>query len=482
MRMRQLGKGQSVIFFAPGEVDRRIRGLIPKGQASENGVRVSDILRWAMHETCWDILHHLPHWAQQGVEHHQRFSAYKQYNLTEDLGLLKNSWIQRESRTLEEMYEPASNAQAAGLSAEINAIPILRERLELLGVTQLIDVRMAEEQEREVNHEVERECHVEPPPKVYPAKHIIHDDLRNFVRTGSLPMSSLSVTPLFSQTGIGKAFDSTAEWSPSPLATTDFAITTRGSSVAHLTDYLRPVNWVLSSGPGKYNTVIVISPHEANELLPLIRKSQKVRLHIYAPRVTASMRSFSDLAFYTIPESLAHEWTAPAHLRIELNLFAGQLYFDSREQYQRVCELFALHMAHPGAKHVEVDGFVPPAYRTGESSPFSVSAISIFKKLTGLRRKGMGFGGTDLGRVLDARPLSSEFESWVKCMTPLPSVGEHSFAEHRQVQALTSPLLGPEPFEDDRELPHLSEEVRLAASTMQGKSHWKVDSDVSCIS
>ena len=125
------------------------------------------------------------------------------------------------------------------------------------------------------------------------------------------------------------------------------------------------------------------------------------------------MRSFSNLAFYSIPESasLTREWVAPAHLRIELNLFAGQLYFDSTEQYQRVCVLLAPHMAHPGARHVEVDGFVRPAHRVGETSPFSVSVVSMFKKLTALRRKGMGFGGTDLGRVLDARPLSSEFES-----------------------------------------------------------------------
>ncbi|KAH9028426.1 hypothetical protein EDB83DRAFT_2526320 [Lactarius deliciosus] len=414
MRMRQLGKGQSVMFFAPGEVDRQIRGLIPRGQESENGVRVIDILRWAMHETCLDIGHHLPHWAQQGVDHHRRFSAYKQYNSTGDFGVLKRSWLQRESQTLEEMYEPASNAQVAGLSPEINGIPSLRERLEHLGVTQLTDVRMAEEQEREVNHEVERERHVEPPPKVYPAKHVTHDDLRNFIRTGSLPTSSGYIIPLFSQTGIDKALDSTEVWSPSPLATTDFAITTRCSSIVRLSDYLRPVNWVLSSGSGKDGTVIVISPHEANELLPIIRQSGKVRLHVYAPRVTASMRSFSDLTFYTITGSPAREWTAPAPLRIELNLFAGQLYFDSKEQYERVCELLALHMAHPGAKRVEVDGFVPLAYRTGEKSPFSVSVVSIFKELTGLRRKGMGFGGTDLGRILDARPLSSEFESWAR--------------------------------------------------------------------
>src|SRR6266702_3908368 len=325
MRMRQLGKGQSVMFFAPGEVDRRIRGLIPRGQESENGVRVIDILRWAMHETCWDIGHHLPHWAQQGVDHHRRFSAYKQYNSTGDLGVLRNSWLQSESRTLEEMYEPTLKTQVAGLSPEISGIPSLRERLERLGVTQSIDVRMAEEQEREVNHEVERECHVEPPSRVYPAKHIIHDDLRIFVRTGLLPMSSRYIVPLLSQTGIDKALNSTAEWSPSPLATKDFAITTKDASITDLTDHLRPVNWVLSSGSGRNSIAIIISPHEANELLPIIRKSGKVQLHVYAPRVTASMRSFSDLAFYSIPESPAREWTAPAHLRIELNLFAGQL-------------------------------------------------------------------------------------------------------------------------------------------------------------
>ncbi|KAH9017600.1 hypothetical protein EDB84DRAFT_1276503 [Lactarius hengduanensis] len=417
MRMRQLGKGQSVVFFAPGEVDRRIRGLIPRGQESDNGVQVIDILRWTMHETCWDIAHHLPHWAQQGVDHHRRFSASRRYDSTGDLGVLRNSWLQPESKTLEEMYEPVPRAQGAGLGSGINDIPSLRERLEHLGVTQLTDVRMAEEQEREVNHEVELERHAERPPRVFPAEHIVRDEIRNFVSTGILTNPSTFITPLFTPTEIGEVLNSTGGWFPSPLATTDFAITTTDSSITHLTDYLRPVNWILSSGFGKKSVVIVISPYEANALLPNIRESGKVRLHIYAPRVTASMRSFSDLTFYTIPESPEErQWTAAAYLRTELDLFAGQLYFDSVQEYRRLCVLLALHMAHPGAKHIDVDGFVPPAYRTGQGqkSPLTTSAIATFKRLTALRRKGMGFGGTDLGRVLDARPLSSGFASWIR--------------------------------------------------------------------
>ncbi|KAH9169118.1 hypothetical protein EDB89DRAFT_2073314 [Lactarius sanguifluus] len=347
MRMRQLGKGQSVIFFAPGEVDRRIRGLI-RGQESEKGVQVIDILRWAMYETCWDIGHHLPHWAQQGVDHHRRFSAYKRYNSTGDLGVLKNSWLQRESRTLEEMYEPAFDAQVDGLTPEINGIPSLREWLEHLGVTWLIDVRMAEEQEQEVNYEVEREY---PPPKVYPAKHSIRDGLRNFIYTGSLPIPSKYIIPLFSQTGIDKTLDLSEE------------------CVAHLSDYLRPVNWVLSSGSGRDSIAIVISPHEPNKLLPTIRKSGKVRLHVYAPRVTASMRSFSDLAFYTIPDSPAKEWTAPTHLQIELNLFAGQLYFDSRER-------------GTDSPYVDVElRTIPPGYFPPEAMAASLAVLPRLRSL-----------------------------------------------------------------------------------------------------
>jgi hypothetical protein len=416
MRMRQLGKGQSVMFFAPGEVDRRIRGLIPRGQESKNGVLVIDILRWAMHETCRDIVHHLPHWAQQGVDHRWRFSAYKWYHKFGYVRVLRSPWLQPESKTLEEMYEPVSTAQGAGLGPGINDIPSLRERLERLGVSQLTDVRMAEEQEREVNHEAELEHHAEHPPKVFPAEHFVCEEIRNFASTGILVKPSTYIIPLFAPTGINEALDSMREWAPSPLATTDFAITTMGSSITDLTDCLRPVNWILSGGFGKESVAIVISPYEANELLSVIRKSGKVRLHIYSPRVTTSMRSFSDLTFYTIPESPGKKWKAAAHLRTELDLFAGQLYFDSVQDYRRLCVLLALHMAHPGAKHIEVDGFVPGAYRTDRTrrSPLTVSAIATFKKLTALRRKGMGFGGTDIGRVLDARPLGSEFESRVR--------------------------------------------------------------------
>ena len=410
MRMRQLGKGHSVMFFAPGEVDRRIRSLRTSGMASGARIRVLDVLRWAMHETCEDIRHHLPHWAQQGLDHNKRFAAYKKYKSTEDLEVLKNAWLQRESRTLEEMYLVSPGDTT---SPEMYNVSSIRERIEQLGVTKLVDVRMTEEQEREVDHEVEQERQVERPPKAQPALHVIHEDIREFVRTGKLPRSSLHISRLLAPLDMVKALNSTTEWSPSPLATADFIATVRGSNSKNLTDYLRPVNWTLSSGSGRNSTVIVISPYEANELLPIIRQLKKVRLHVYAPRVTFSMRSFSDLTFHTIPDPPAKLWSAPVHTRIQLNIFSGQLYFDSREEYDRVCGLLALSMAHPGAEYCEIDGFIPLQHRTGRSSPFEKSKIDILKVLISLRRKGMGYNRTHLGQVLNASPLSEES---LKCM------------------------------------------------------------------
>jgi len=410
--MRQLGKGHSVMFFAPRAIDHRIRDLVPRGMTSEGRIRVLDVVRWAIYQTCEDIYYHLPYWAHQGLDHHKRFAAYERYTSTGELSVLQNAWLQSESRTLEEMFWITSGAQTR---PEIDNVSSISQRMERLGITKLVDIRIAEEQEREVNREVDHEVvpgysiDVErPTPKVQSAQHVIHADILEFIETGKVPQSSLHISSLLAPLDMDKALDSTTEWSPSPLATADFITTVLQSHGMRLTEYLRPVNWILSSGSGKNGNIVVISPYEANELLPIIRQSNNVRLHIFAPRVTSSMRSFSNLKFYSIPDSRTGRWSAPTHVRIELNLFAGQLYFDSREEYERLCALLALSMAHPGTKYSELDGFVPPEHRTGRSSPFERSRIPILKTLIGFRRKGMSYHLTHLGQVLNGNPLSDE--------------------------------------------------------------------------
>src|ERR1700729_3598164 len=110
MRMRQLGNGQSVMFFAPPEVDVGIRK--EAGKTSQDMITVEDIIQWCMVETCNDIEHHAPAWAEQGADYMTRRRALdtlpQEVSETDNFDTLRNAWLQREARPLEVMYMPLS--------------------------------------------------------------------------------------------------------------------------------------------------------------------------------------------------------------------------------------------------------------------------------------------------------------------------------------------------------------------------------------
>jgi hypothetical protein len=330
MRMRKLGHGQSIMFFAPIEIDRQIRTA---GNLSTAFIpQAADVIRWAMLETCADIEHHIPHWAQQGVSFHRRSQAYATYLEDGDNKVLANGWLAPESRSLEELYGYTSEEQTnSSLALQASEIPELNARLKELEVGDLADSRMDEEQEREVSHEMEREQQVERPPKMEPAGHYLHLDVRSFIRTGIISKESEHIVPLLSVLPIAGA-------SAATFATSDFIRTVPGKSqMTTLSDYMRPVHWVVSSRIQGTLKLVVLSPFEVNALLPQIRESKVVHLHVYTPRATETMRSFSDLTFFTLPPLPIHGWSPPTPLiQTEINLWAGQLYLDNYDMYKLV--------------------------------------------------------------------------------------------------------------------------------------------------
>ncbi|KAG9080244.1 hypothetical protein FRC06_006897, partial [Ceratobasidium sp. 370] len=328
MRMRKLGHGQSVMFCAPTEIDTQIRKVARR--TSQDQIHTSDILLWAMLETCNDLEHHISHWAQQGIQYNRRADGQKDFAQTGDTERLKDSWMTAESRSLQEMYgiSGSTTTHSGSVHPAAFSIPSLRQRLESLGVRRLEDPGMDEEQEREVSYEVEQGREVERPPKSEPATHMVHEDVLHFVNTGSVPVDPTGIVSLFHplhssgrvQPGI---------WTSKLQASVDFCRTLKAVTNITLCEYLRPVNWILS---GLGGTLVVLSPYEVNQLLPDIQNSALVRLHVYAPRVTQSMISFSDLRFYSMPDSSI---SPPDMLvQLQLGLFSGQVYFDSHSQYR----------------------------------------------------------------------------------------------------------------------------------------------------
>jgi len=409
MRMRQLGNGQSVAFFVPPEVDRGIRNAREAaGKSTTAKIRVIDILRWVLLQTCDDIARYIPQWAQQGYEFQKRHRALQTYCDTHSNAsqLLRPAWLQPEAQTLESMYgKPGggTTTQHPALS-----VPEIKQQCQRLGFSVLKGSQMAEEQEREVTHEVERERQIERPPKATPAVPTVHAHVRTLVRKGCIPTGSSQFVSPFHSLDKSRTTENTL-WSTKLLATLDFSTTIKWGSNS---DYLCPVNWVLSSA--REGMLVILSPHEVNALLPDIRRSAYVNLHQYTPKVTQAMASFEDLKFYCIP-ALPQSWTPPsAEVSIQLNLWAGQLYLRDYDTALQLCNFLGIYSdscGHVDDVEKQIDGFIKPGDRGTlpvSQSRFQLSPVPFLKNLIGLRRKGMSFSTTHLGKLLHARSLTRE--------------------------------------------------------------------------
>lgn len=435
--MRKLGRGQSVMFAAPPEIDSQIREASPRCLGRDDEVDALDVLRWAMLETCKDLQHHVSHWAQQGIEHSRRAETQRKYGEGQDARILKEGWLTTEAHKLEEMYgvlSPATLSHQGNFMQRAFNIPSLRERLNLLGIETLETPGMDEEQEREVSHEVERESEVKRPPKGRPAVHAVHQDVRYFIQTGCIPAhSSGFVSLLHPFNSFGS--DALAGWSKNLLASVDFSRTLADSPFNCLSDYMRPVNWVIQA-PNDIR--VALSPFEINELLPLIRQNSAVSLHIYAPRVSRSMRSFSNLDFYSIPSRSSSQPSTRSAAQLQLDIFAGQLYLSGYHEYMLLSAMLGHNVStervdEQPAIQVESNEFVNSGHRfwlveghpdypelasrdTNSStlisrSPtiertFANSPIPMLKELIGLRRKGMSYLRTHVGKILHGQNLS----------------------------------------------------------------------------
>ena len=411
--MRKLGHGHSVMFFAPHEVDRRIRGLVCKEKLNIP-VTTADVLHWAINETWSDIQRHAPYWAQQGLAHQSRYEVWSRFCQGEATSKqLSDVWVRPEVKSLAEMYMPRHSPEDTS-----DKLPRqIREHCENLGVLSLRDIRMDEEQEREVSREIEHECQAHVHFSwATPAGHSLHPDVVDFVRTGVVPspLRSGAFRHIFAtRTDNGLVASSGPHsWSPYLLATADFcrAIEEGGPVEGREDNYLRPVQWVLSGKMRGKDALVLVSPYEADLLMPKIRISEHVHLHVYIPRTTKRMKPTDDLKLYAVPP-LPSDWTPPWDLIDQLNVFAGQFYLSDYASYVRLCRFLGIHTEHLPQKAGTViarNWFSNPDSSDEEiKNRFDGTPLPLVMMLLAARQ-GMAFAGTHMGRILDGWPLSEE--------------------------------------------------------------------------
>ncbi|KXH26599.1 hypothetical protein CSIM01_02900 [Colletotrichum simmondsii] len=404
MRMRKLGKGQSVIFCVSDEIKHKIAS---QSKIDESSIEVTHVLEWSIHETLTDMERGIWLWANQGRRYQQHRVLWDDCmvdgstNLTDDHA---EGFLEEEAQTLETRYRPGHQL-SAGLMCDEGTGDAITERLLQFGRHNAVSATFREEQERELSPEVEQEREVQRAPPASPASHHVHPDLRAFVTSGTLDCHSEAFIFAFqslSKTSAAQHYD-VNKFPQGLLVTTDFArtIIPMGKSSGYVSDlFQRSVQWVLTRARG-IDTAIIISPFEAQELLPDIQNSRFVSLHLYAPRPNLGFRPLDDLNLFTIPHQRLLQ-NLPLRLVTELNLFSGQLYVKSMEQYRDLRRFLTLESDDSRADY-EIE--LPQVIDRG----YLVQFIKVV--LMKIRRNCESIDKTHVGRVLEQRTLdASDFE------------------------------------------------------------------------
>src|SRR5450755_4097115 len=104
MRMRKLGKGQSVLFCAPMEVQRKI--LERSGKSPDKKIEVLDVLWWSISETWKHTRRCIPLWVTQGQRFQRQLSVYASMNTGPGEFPLDvaESLLEPDAQTLEDRY------------------------------------------------------------------------------------------------------------------------------------------------------------------------------------------------------------------------------------------------------------------------------------------------------------------------------------------------------------------------------------------
>jgi hypothetical protein len=332
------------------------------------------------------------------------------------------AFLEEESQTLEQRYRPrrSSDSKPKDVPSQTKNLHLIQRRCRLFNDLNFSSAQLHEEQERELSPEIEREREVQRPPPAIPKEHHLDEHVISFVSTGILATTA-AFRPAFEtlrHTSAANYLD-LSEFPPGLLVTSDFADTVlRPKGRSCMDDYQRPVEWLLISHEPISLVVkhmLVISPFEANKLHCEVRRSDVVTMHIYAPWQNRSLRSLDELNLYPVSKTMA-AIHIPTVLKIQLNLFAGQLYLSSYDEYHQLCDfLGVLSTKTPSGYVVSADGFIIASNRASTTA-FTKSPLKCLRTLISqMRKDGQEVGKTHVGKILDGKLLHpSDFQDCTK--------------------------------------------------------------------
>ncbi|KAK3346459.1 hypothetical protein B0T25DRAFT_484377 [Lasiosphaeria hispida] len=431
MRMRKLGRGQSVVFVVPPEVRQKIYSH--RLTFHDEAISTADILGWSISETWADCIKGIQLWATQGIRFQRQHVLWSRI-VGATVGEQKPihvrdalKFIEDESQGLKSRYAPRSDREEgvfaeqfeeladAGKEAELQ---LIRDRCSEFGVADFADATLHEEQQRELMVELQTERVAKRLERITAHKPTLHPAVREFVRRGYVAPDLCGFQPAFASlrdTSAAEIFDpEKLALSRDLLVTEDFAHTVdasyRTKSLFKTDQYQQPVQWVVtrfreqSGGHSAVESMVIFSPWEVGQLLGEFGTCRGVVLHLFAPRTSLSYPALDDLRLYSVPQ-LPVTWDIPPRRALQLNLFAGSLYLSDHNDYLVLCEFLGLSLK-PGGDGGR--GKRLQRWQKRQQCPFIKNPLAFLKTvLMTIRRDGRDISRTDIGRILAGEILQA---------------------------------------------------------------------------
>ncbi|KAJ6646166.1 hypothetical protein Bhyg_01377, partial [Pseudolycoriella hygida] len=415
MRMRLLGRGHSIAFWASFDADVRIRENcgIARGAEPTN----EDIIKFICCNSERQEKENTIHWAAAGFNYAKKLSAHKKYELSDEVDALSRNCFDHEITTLKEMYggkqrflvSDLSESRFENLESLYQSSPAIIEFISKIKTNVDKKIRahisnverysglLDEEQEKELEHELEEIRQIECPPPAKPETPYVHPLLKQLIQFGTKHHSfdhlkqSVDIRHVSIAMQNTKVFDlirgDESAWSDHIYVTGDFVKVIRSESQS-LDDYLRPNWWIarIDSLSSKY-IILLLSSFEIEELLPIFRESKNAVLFMYRVRNSKfhenllSNQRVCVTAMLKIDEfNLADE--------VEINVISGAQYFRNDREQESYChflgliprprlDAFLLQAFDNGI--IELNGFVQPANRLNSEAISRCVGRSNFK-------------------------------------------------------------------------------------------------------
>ncbi|CAL8134406.1 unnamed protein product [Orchesella dallaii] len=429
MRMRKLGKGQSIQFYLSHEAANKILEMNKNNGDYFDIISVKDILLWVGHNSKQFEVDGLPYWAASAKNYTQKLAADEIFETSPDKSseagdILAKQCEDPEVFDLQTLYGTYKSKTLLldvipnwflnvkeKLLSEDNLTKLSKQVLKMIGCNkrlvqnkiqehapnqEFLFSMLEEEQEKELEPEQEREVQVERPPRATPLTPKMHQNVELFVKLGGKLHDDEEGIVRLGDVFRNTTFSSLVQpecWNGNFYATEDF-LSVIQSNGYKLDGFLRTMTYITSwtapspsptADENQVETLLLLSPFEVNELMPLFRRNHKdeiaVTLHMFTGRLIEGQDILVNKTRLQLPIS-----RQGVHLNEVLMapflIAAGNLFFTSMEEQKAFASYLGLRPrpwndeeeAAFKAGLIEKTGFVRP------NSDLSLSMSSRFER------------------------------------------------------------------------------------------------------